>query len=293
MKPAPFTYHAPTSVEEAVALLARYDNAKILAGGQSLVPMLNMRFAIPDHLIDINGIRELSNFQIAPDRIDVGATVRQATLLEHVDVQRTSPLLIEALRHVGHMQTRSRGTIGGSLCHLDPAAELPLVATALDAVFTVVGPNGRREVKAADWSTGFMTTALGTDELLTRVSFPRRRKSFGTSFLEFSRRRGDYAIVAVAVCIQLDQSDKFEQAAVAIGGVAQTPIRSTHAERTLIGARVSSDLISEAATAATNLEAISDTYYTATYRRRLVQVLTARALALAVSRAKGGVKSGS
>ncbi|HJP68150.1 MAG TPA: FAD binding domain-containing protein, partial [Sphingomicrobium sp.] len=258
-----------------------------------LVPMLNMRFAIPDHLIDINGIRELSSLQIGSDRIELGATVRQATLLDHVDVRETSPLLIEALSHVGHMQTRSRGTIGGSLCHLDPAAELPLVATALDAVFIVVGPNGRREVKAADWSMGFMTTALAADELLTRVSFPVWRKRCGTSFVEFSRRRGDFAIVAVAACIRLDQSDKVEQVAVAIGGVAQTPIRSVHAERTLIGARVTSDLISEAATAATNIEAISDTYYTASYRRRLVQVLVARAVALAVSRAKGDIKSGS
>jgi carbon-monoxide dehydrogenase medium subunit len=192
MKPAPFAYHRPTSLPEATVLLVRLGEAKVLAGGQSLVPMLNMRFLGPDHLIDISRIKELAFQKLTDDALHIGAMTRQAELLASPLVRRHCPLLAEALVHVGHQQTRSRGTIGGSLCHLDPAAEIPLVALALDAVLTVVGANGERQVPMSEWPVGYMMPELAPDEILTAIRMPKMQPDEGHAFIEFARRRGDF-----------------------------------------------------------------------------------------------------
>jgi aerobic carbon-monoxide dehydrogenase medium subunit len=292
LKPAAFSYHAPASVADAVSLLAQHANAKVLAGGQSLMPMLNMRFAAPDHLIDINKIAELTELQVTDRSIEVGAMVRQTSLLDNALVKQVCPLLIEALGHVGHMQTRSRGTIGGSLCHLDPAAELPLVALSLDAVLTVAGLRGRREIAVADWPLAYMTPNLQPDELLVKVSLPRWKAPHGFAFTEFARRRGDFAVVSIACLVELDASGSLRRAAVSIGGVSATPVRSAAAERVLLNVRPTSDLITEAATRAGEIEGVSDAYYSAEYRQRLVRTLTGRALNVALKRATGGIGHG-
>src|SRR6476661_3864597 len=160
MKPPPFSYHDPRTVAEVVGLLDRLENAKALAGGQSLMPMLNMRFVLPDHVIDLNGVAELAGVRIADGRIDIGAMTRQRDIEFSEEAAQACPILIDALHHVGHRQTRNRGTVGGSICHLDPAAELPTVACALDATIEAIGPNGRREIAFEDFPLGYMTPSL-------------------------------------------------------------------------------------------------------------------------------------
>lgn len=203
MKPAPFIYHRPHSVEEALVALAQED-AKLLAGGQSLMPMMNMRFVSPMHVVDASRIADLSYVHRAGDWLVVGAMTKQALLLENEFVCKECPLMREALAHVGHVQTRSRGTIGGSLCHLDPAAELPLVCLVLDARMTVRGPHGARELSAVDWPVAYMTPALDSQEILTAISLPLRRPGQGDAFVEFARRSGDFAVAAVACSLVLD-----------------------------------------------------------------------------------------
>src|ERR1700739_3456638 len=191
MKPPPFSYHDPRTVEEAVGLLARLDNAKLLAGGQSLMPMLNMRFVLPDHVIDLNRVEGLGFIREAPGALEIGAMTRQRDL-EFSDVVRARcPLMDEAIRHVGHRQTRNRGTLGGSLCHLDPSAELVSVATALDAAATGAGPKGQRTIAFKDFPVAFMTPAREPDDLVTAVRFPDWPKGHGHAFVEFARRHGD------------------------------------------------------------------------------------------------------
>ncbi|MDB5642774.1 MAG: aerobic-type carbon monoxide dehydrogenase, middle subunit CoxM/CutM-like protein, partial [Hyphomicrobiales bacterium] len=195
MKPPPFSYHDPATLQQAVELLATLDNAKPLAGGQSLMPMLNMRFVLPDHVIDLNRVAELSGVRITDERVEIGAMTRQRDIEFSAEVAQACPILIEALHHVGHRQTRNRGTVGGSICHLDPAAELPTLACALDAIVDVIGPNGAREIPFAEFPIGYMTPSIGFDEIVTRVSFPLWPREAGHSFQEFARRHGDFAIV--------------------------------------------------------------------------------------------------
>ena len=195
MKPPPFSYYDPRTVTEAVALLSRLDNAKLLAGGQSLMPMLNMRFVQPDHVIDLNRVEGLSHIQLGGETLAVGAMTRQCDLEFHDGVRARCPLLHEALLQVGHRQTRNRGTLGGSLCHLDPAAELVTVAAALDAIVEVAGPRGAREIAFAEFPVAFMTPAIELDEIVTAVRFPLWAEGHGSAFVEFARRHGDFAIV--------------------------------------------------------------------------------------------------
>jgi aerobic carbon-monoxide dehydrogenase medium subunit len=286
MKPGPFTYHDPTTVAEAVALLGRHENAKLLAGGQSLMPMLNMRYVLPEHVVDLNRVAGLDAVREEPAGLVIGAMTRQRALEESPVVAAGFPLLREALREVGHFQTRNRGTIGGSLCHLDPAAELPGVAAAYDATLTVAGPNGTRTVGIADWPLFYMTPNLEPDEVLTEIALPAWREPHGHAFLEFARRHGDFAIVGVACLLALDGGGRVARAAIALIGVANGPLRLTAAEALLRGESAAPETFRAAAEEARRIDAISDAQTSASYRRHLAGVLAERALGLAARRAR-------
>ncbi len=286
MKPPAFAYHAPRAVAEAVALLGSLDNARILAGGQSLMPMLNMRFVLPDNLIDINLLDELSFIRDTGDALELGALARQRDVEFSTLIRRRCPLLAEAIGFVGHRQTRNRGTIGGSLCHLDPAAEIPTVAIAMDATISIVGGSGVRQCTMAEFAQGYMTTCLDPDEMLTSVRLPLWPDHHGHCFLEFSRRHGDFAIVSVAVLATLDGNGRVDRASVTLGGVGAVPVRVADAEAALHGKPPSSAVFEAVGRACGACEAMEDAHVTAAYRRHLAATLGARAAGLALSRAR-------
>lgn len=286
MKPPPFHYHRAGSVDEAVALLAEYgDEAKVLAGGQSLVPLLNLRLARPAQLIDINRVGELAQITNGSG-LSIGATVRHRSV-EHSDVvRRTVPLLADATRLIGHAAIRNRGTVGGSIAHADPAAELPAVLVALDGEIEARSTRGVRTVKAADLFEGFLMTSLAPDELLTAVRLPASAAGTGWSFEEFSRRSGDFAIVGVAATLRLDGT-KVADARVVLTGVGTTPAQAIDAEVMLRGASASDELWKSAAqAAAAPLSPAADIHGSAAYRKHLAAALTERALKEAHARAK-------
>ncbi len=286
MKPAPFTYHDPATADEAVALLAAHEEAKILAGGQSLMPMLNMRFVVPDHVIDLNGIEGIAGIRDGGDTIEIGAMTRQRDLMGDDVIAAKAPIIPAALHWVGHFQTRNRGTIGGSLCHLDPAAELPCLMALYDATLTVQGPEGERKVPFAEWPLAYMLPSIGPDELLTGVSVPHWGGNTGHGFVEFARRHGDFAIIAVAALLTVD-GGKITRAGISIGGADVRPIRLTDAETALVGAAPDTDAFKAAAEIARGIEAMSDAYVTSAYRQRLAATLVERALSAAASNANG------
>jgi carbon-monoxide dehydrogenase medium subunit len=284
MKPPPFDYHDPRTESEVVGLLARLDNAKLLAGGQSLMPMLNMRYVLPDHVIDLNRVEGLSYIREADGALEIGAMTRQRDL-EFSDIVRTRcPLMHEALQHVGHRQTRNRGTIGGSLGHLDPAAELVAVAAACDAIVTVAGQAGRRDVPFADFPAGFMMPSIAPNELITAVRFPLWRLGHGFAFVEFARRHGDFAIVSAAALLEADSDGSITRASVTVGGVGIAPRRMGEIEHGLLGQRPSPQLFRDLCETCRALEAIDDIHAPAAYRQHLAVVLSRRALATASSR---------
>ena len=209
-------------------MLSTHENARLLAGGQSLMPMLNMRFALPDHLVDLNRIAALAGITRVDDELRIGAMTRQRDLLDSDLVRRHVPLLSEALALVGHRQTRNRGTIGGSLCHLDPAAELVAVAIGLDAVIDINGPEGPRSLPVAAFPLGYMTPAIAAEEMVTavRIRLPPRH---GHCFVEFSRRHGDFAIVSAAAMLTLDPGGGIAAASLTLGGLGPVPLRMTQA----------------------------------------------------------------
>ena len=284
MKPAPFTYHDPRTVDDLLALIQGLENARLLAGGQSLMPMLNMRYAMPDHVVDLNPITSLSGIQEDGDSVAIGAMTRQSALMASKPLASRFPIIAEALAQVGHFQTRNRGTIGGSLCHLDPSAELACIATALDASLTVQGPGGARQVATKDWPVGYMTPNIASDEVLTEIRLPLASSLPGQAFVEFARRHGDFAIVGVAALVELE-GERIRRAAVAVGGAASVPVRLTALEAGLQGRPANSGTFSEAGAEATGIEAMDDAYVSAGYRQRLTGVLVERALAKAAQRA--------
>ncbi len=287
MKPGPFTYHDPTSADEVVALLGQHEDAKLLAGGQSLMPMLNMRFVVPDHVIDLNGVAGIAGVSDTGDALEIGAMTRQRDLMTDASVGAKTPIVPEALDWVGHFQTRNRGTIGGSLCHLDPAAELPCLMAAYDAVLTVQGPDGAREVPFAEWPLAYMMPSIGPDEVLTGVRVPYWQERHGHGFVEFARRHGDFAIISVAALLAVD-GGKITRAAISVGGADTSPVRLAAAEAALVGAAPSPDAFRAAGETARGIEAMSDAYVTSAYRQRLAATLVERALAKAGERANGG-----
>lgn len=289
MKPPPFEYHRAASVDEAVALLAEHgDEAKILAGGQSLVPLLSLRLARPAHLVDINRLGDLEAITNG-DGLHLGSTVRHRTVERSDVVQAANPLLAHAVRFIGHAAIRNRGTIGGSVAHADPAAEVPTVLALLDGEIEARSSTGSRTIAARDFFQGFLTTSLEPEELLTGVRLPSLAPGTGWSFQEFSRRSGDFAIVGVAATVQLDGSGKIGEARLAFSGVDTQPVRATSAEARLAGATPSDDLWADAGQeAASPFEPANDIHGSSAYRKHLAAVLAKRALTEAHDRAKDG-----
>ena len=285
MKPAAFEYIVADSVEMAVASLAQAGDAKIIAGGQSLVPMLNFRLLRPSVLVDINRIPDLAYVREDGGVIRIGALTRHHRLETSPVIARHFPVLTEAMAHVAHLAIRNRGTIGGSLSHADPAAELPMMALLLDAELRVVSASGARAVAARDFFRDALSVDLAEDEIVTEVVLPKLPPNTGWGFAEVARRSGDFALAAVAVTLTLSDG-KIAQARIAMTGVAPTARRVTEAEMLLIGQRlddgVDSDVI-EVVRAAT--EPPTDLHASAEYRRHLVGVLAGRALAAAWGRA--------
>ena len=286
MKPAPFTYHDPQSISEAVILLATRENTRVLAGGQSLMPMMNFRYAMPDHLIDLNKVSELSYIRVEKDTLKIGAMTRQRDIEFSSDIGRHCPLLQAALAHVGHRQTRNRGTLGGSLCHQDPSAELVNAAALLGATLHAVSKRGQRNIPFADFALAYMTTALEPDEMLAGVTFPLPKKALGHAFVEFARRHGDFAIVACSALLGLDAQGNISEAALALSGLSHAPTRPAAIEQALLGQKPGAAAFKAAAAEAEKLEAGADAYVTAAYRQHLARVLTYRALEQAAARAQ-------
>jgi carbon-monoxide dehydrogenase medium subunit len=287
MKPPPFSYHDPATVADAVGLLSKLENAKLLAGGQSLMPMLNMRFVLPDHIIDMNKIKELFYLKETNGALVVGAMTRQRDLEFSDDVKACHPIIHEALLNVGHRQTRNRGTVGGSLCHLDPSAEIPTIALALDATVTAAGPNGKRDIPIAQFPVDYMTTAVQPDEILTEIRFPAWPKGHGYGFVEFARRHGDFAIASAAVLLEEDANSKITRVALAIGGVYKTPVRMPNVEKALLGQIASEDVFRDACEECRKLEALADVHAPANYRQHLATVMSRRAMMAAHNRVGG------
>jgi len=293
VKPPPFEYHRPGSKAEALELLgALGDEAKILAGGQSLMALLNLRLARPAHLIDINRLNGvLSQIGEQPGGgLTFGALVRQRAAERSAAVQSRSPLVAEALPHIGHHQIRNRGTVCGNLAHADPASELPAIALALDGEMVAESRvRGQRTIKADDFFRGYLTTALEPDELLTEFRLPAWPGGAGWSFMEVSRRHGDYALVGVAAVVQLDANGTCTDARLAFTGAAPGPVRVKQAEAALKGAPVSEDAINSAAERVSPaIDPVSDVHATAAYRRHVAAVLTRRAIREATGRASKG-----
>jgi aerobic carbon-monoxide dehydrogenase medium subunit len=281
-------YEAPKTVSEAVELLAEHqDEASVLAGGQSLIPLLALRLAHPAVLIDINGIAELSGVSAANGSVAIGAMTREYVAEESSTVAGALPLLAAALPLIGHEAIRNRGTVGGSLAHADPAAELPAVARALDAEFVVHGPSGERVVPAAEWFEGYLMTSRRPDELLTEVRFPAADQGTGTSFQEVARRHGDFAIVGLAASLTLF-GGTIRDARLAFAGLSDVPVRATDAESLLVGERPSAELFDEAARRATvDIDPPADLHASADYRRKVAAALVRRGLRAAVDNADG------
>jgi CO/xanthine dehydrogenase FAD-binding subunit len=290
MKAAPFDYTRVTSIDEACRALADGgDDARIIAGGQTLVPLMAMRLARPTLLIDINGIAELSGVSVESSELVIGAGTRQADVLASTIAKDNLPLLVDALSHVGHDQTRNRGTIGGSLANADPAAELPLIAKTLDAVMIARTVNGTRTIAAADFFESAMATALAPDECLTEIRFPlwqEPRTGFG--FHEVSIRDSDFALAAAAVQLTLATDGTCTRLNIAIGGASPAPMRLGEIETALVGTNLEDSLVhTETERLAALVDPQGDIHADAAYRRRVARVMTERALLSARDRAKG------
>jgi carbon-monoxide dehydrogenase medium subunit len=278
VKPAPFAYHRPTSVAEAVARLAEHaGTARVLAGGQSLVPMLNMRLWRPSALVDINEVDELDDVVVDGDRTVVGALVRYATLERSELVAQRLPLLARVVRHIGDRQVRNRGTIGGSLVQGDPTGEMPLACLVLGAVVTVMGPAGTRRIPVAELYEGSYATVLAPDELLTAVEFPASPQHI--AFGEVTRKHNDFAVLSVAATGDRDAGGRWSDVRIALGGVADTPVVATRAGQLLTGTGLTdADLAAAAAATLDVVDPPSDVRASAEYRRHLVPVHVRRVL---------------
>jgi aerobic carbon-monoxide dehydrogenase medium subunit len=286
MKPPPFSYAAPTTLSQAIGLLTEHAAAepRVLAGGQSLIPLMNFRLAKPGYLIDLRNVAELSGVRQEPDSVVIGAMTTLSELARSAEVALAAPLLTEAVGFIAHAPVRNRGTIGGSLAHADPAAELPAVALASEAELVAEGPSGTRRIPAADFFTGPFSTALSPDEILTEIRLPTWHG--GHAFTEFARTHGNFAVVAVAALIELD-GNRVRRAALAVTGVAPTTIRATAAEQVLTGAAADATTAAQAADAAAeDLSPAGDLHASAETRRSLARTYLRRGIALAYSRAQ-------
>ncbi len=288
MKPAPFDYHAPAAVDEAVALLAELDDAKVIAGGQSLAPLLNMRLAVFDHLVDLRRVDALRGIQRRDDHLWVGAATTQSSIEYSAEVSATVPLLAAATPFIGHFQIRNRGTVGGSLAHADPAAEYPAVARALDAELEISSVRGSRVVPADEFFDGLWTTSLAEDELLTGVRFPIWEGRCGFAVDEVARRHGDFAIAGACVAVELGADDVVRRCCIGLFGLGPTPQRATAAEESVTG-RPAGEIDGRAlgGEAVAGLASIpEDLNGSAAYRSRVGAVVVARAWQRAIEEAR-------
>jgi len=288
VKPAPFDYAAPESVEETLALLAEYGaDAKLLAGGQSLMPLLNMRLARPAVIIDLNRVAALDYVKAADGEVRIGALVRQRAAERSPVVAQHLPLVSDALQWVGHPQIRNRGTIGGSLAHADPSAELPAVAAALGATFVVAGSDGERTLASEDFFQGYLSTAIGATEVLTEVRFPAMAADQGWAFVEIARRHGDFALVGAAAVVHAADG-RLRDVRLAFTGVGPTPVRIAEAEAALEGRALDDRVLADVARLVSDrLEPESDIQASAAYRKHVAGVLARRVLTAAVLRVRG------
>lgn len=288
MKPAAFDYFRPSSLEEALAQLAAAgESAKVIAGGQSLGPMLNMRLATPSDLIDLNDLTELAYIREVGDALEIGALTRHDQIAESKLVQARCPLLAQAAKTIGHYAIRQRGTIGGSLAHADPAAQFPLIATTLNAKIEIVKIGSQRSLPASAFFQSVMATALAPDEIIRCVRFPKAAENEGTSFQLFNRRHGDYAIVAVAATVALDD-DRVSRVRVGLSGVSAIPQVWDDVVSPFVGRTASAAWAAEVALAVrAAVSPEDDQRISAVYRKELTQTLVERALVHALSRAKG------
>lgn len=282
MKPAPFTYHAPNTVDEAVEILGQDpDGSKVLAGGQSLVPMLNLRLAIVDHLVDLNRIDGLDTIRVDSGRVLIGAGARQSDVEHSTDVQAALPLLTTALGYVGHFANRNRGTVVGSLCHADPAAEMPAVWLTVGGEMTVAGPSGTRTLQPEDFFEGFLTTALEPGDVATEVAFNTTNGTSAWSFQEVSRRHGDFAMVGVSTLLSVEEGT-INDPRIVVFAAGSTPMRMTGAEQALAGVEagaVDDDLLEQVASEVSSaLTPSDDVHASGDYRRHVAGVLTRRGL---------------
>lgn len=289
MKPAPFKYLSPSATEEALEYLGEYGyEAKVLAGGQSLIPTMNFRLAQPSVLIDLNNIPELSYIRNGPDGLRIGAMTRQRDLELNQLVAENSELIHETMPYIAHPQIRNRGTTGGSIAHADPASELPAVMLALNANFLVRSKSGERWIPASEFFLGMFSTALAPEEILVEIAVPPLPARSGWSFLEVARRHGDFALVGVAVVVSLDKNSRCEQARIALLSVGDGPLVAKQSVQSLIGQTGSDEVIRVVAeiTARQDIDPPADIHATAEYRRHLARVLISRALKQAFKRAE-------
>jgi aerobic carbon-monoxide dehydrogenase medium subunit len=287
LKAAAFEYHRPASAEAAVEMLAELgEDAKVLAGGQSLVPLMAMRLGRPEHLVDVNRVTGLGGVSRSDGMLRVGALTRHRALERDEAIGRDVPLLARAAPYIGHFQIRNRGTLGGSLAHADPAAELPAVAVALDAVIEARSVRGSRRIPAGDFFLSAFTTALEPDELVTAVHLPAWGPGSGFAVAELSRRQGDFAIAGAACGVQVADG-RIARAAVALFGMGSVPIRARSADQAMAGALVAeADLAAIGSEAVAALEPPSDVHGSAAYRRRVGAHMVARGLGLALAEAR-------
>lgn len=294
MKPPPFGYVAATSVEEALDALAEHgDEAKLLAGGQSLVPLLAFRLARPSVLVDLNGVDGLDGAALEDGTLVLGATARERTVERLPGLAERCRMVVEAIAHIGHVAIRNRGTVGGSLVHADPAAEWPALAVALDAELDATSKRGTRTIPAQEFFVSYFTTSLEPDEVLTRIRVPLPNGRSGSAFLELARRHGDFALAGVGAHVTLTADGTASDVRLGLIGVGDRPVRASGAEAALRGRIPDEEAVAEAAEAvAGEIEPTGDIHASADYRRHLATVLTRRAVTAAVERAGGGAHAG-
>jgi carbon-monoxide dehydrogenase medium subunit len=291
VKPAPFEYHRPKSVSEALDCFARLDgDVRLIAGGQSLVPMLNLRLARPDHLVDLNDLSELDHVSEEGDHIAVGAMVRHHRLATDAQIGAAVPVLAAGAASIGHYAIRQRGTLGGSLAHADPAAQLPLLAVLLDAEINCVSRSGRRAVPAAEFFESLMTTALAADEMIASARFPKLRPGTGWGFELFSQRQGDFAIIATGALIDLAVDGTVSRLRLAIAGIGATPLSLDPITQPFVGGEPDDAWMATLADAVSDGCEIEETRIPAVFRKELTHELTRRAVAAALARARGARK---
>ncbi|MGE0879339.1 MAG: xanthine dehydrogenase family protein subunit M [Acidimicrobiia bacterium] len=288
MKPAPFTYHAPATVADVAALLAQHgDDAKALAGGQSLIPMLSLRLARFEHLVDLNRVAELQGITRNNGTVSIGAVTRQAEVGRSSDIAEAVPLLAKATPLIGHFQIRNRGTLGGSIAHADPASEYPAVAIALRANMVAAGPTGRRTISADDFFTGTWSTSLADDEILAEVQYATKTARSGYAIEEIARRHGDFALAGIAAAVEVDEAGKVTKAGIGMFGLGPKTLRAASAEAALLAGTTDLTEVGRIAMA-DDADPGDDVHASGAYRRRIGAHLVTKALTAALQEARNG-----